>query len=234
MSTCKKCGAEIVWKKRPDSTYFPPQNPDGSPHDCENKAKQAGSIIGRLESYATGSASFTLKGGIAKTYALTNNMLRDWQTAGFLMPADNHPEVWLGFTKDDKSFILSYHTESRPLWAAELSDPTNGEIKKPEFKKASELPKQDTPCTSPEGSPETEPEEHVEMGDEDRIRATMASMMPSDRVGCRISLAGMINSVIEIKKTHGVEIDTEKVKREAVALFLWCDGLTTQNIKRGD
>ena len=60
--------------------------------------------------------------------------------------------------------------------------------------------------------------------------------MPSDRVGYRISLAGMVNSVIEMEKMSTdapktyAELEAD-VKKKALALFIWCDGLTTQNIK---
>jgi len=71
-----------------------------------------------------------------------------------------------------------------------------------------------------------------------QIREAMKMIMPSEKVGYRISLAGCVNSVIEMYKIGGYTYKTytemeESVKRDAVALFLWMDGLTTQNIKAG-
>lgn len=34
MSSCKKCGAEIVWEKTQTGKFKPPQNPDGTRHTC--------------------------------------------------------------------------------------------------------------------------------------------------------------------------------------------------------
>jgi hypothetical protein len=105
---------------------------------------------------------------------------------------------------------------------------------KPEFRKASEIPRESPPAAPAAMSQEPAP---AQMSDEELIRKAMETMMPSDRIGCRISLAGMINSVIEMEKRCVDEPKTyaeleADVKRKAIALFLWCDGLTTQNIKR--
>jgi hypothetical protein len=238
MSECKFCHEEIQWGKTADGKPQP-RNADGSPHRCQNKnqspqqpvlsnnANPTEEKIGRLESYCDASATFVLKDGKPHTYAITPDRCRTWKSRGYCVPGEHAAEVWLKVTLDAHKFIQGDTPVAKPDWAATL--PAPGTPPEP-FHKASELPKET--CTSPEGSPAPDPEQ-PSMSDEDRIRAAMTGMMPSDRVGYRISLAGMVNSVIEIQKTHGRPIDTEEVKREAVALFLWCDGLTTQNIKRG-
>lgn len=156
MSTCKKCGAQVIWKKKPDgSGFLPPENPDGARHDCENKAQatQPGGITGRLESYGTGSATLTLKGNVKKTYALPAPVQKAWADASFLLPVSNHPDIWLEFSVDSKNFIQQgWHQVQRPEWAGELSDPSGGEIKKP-AQKAPAQPPTET-CTSPAAAPE--------------------------------------------------------------------------------
>jgi hypothetical protein len=234
MSQCKKCGGDVIWKEKPGGGFFPPENKDGSRHDCENKHGKAAppQIVGRLDFYNSGSATFTVKGGKSKTYAILQSVSKDFELKGFHIPSENHPDVWLGFSVDDKSFILpGYAVVQKPDWASTISDPTNGEIKQPAFTRASELPK-DTPCTSPAASPESPAPVSVE----DKIRAAMAALPPSERVGYRISLAGMVNSVIEMERMSSdapkdyanIEAD---VKEKALELFLWCDQLTTQNLK---
>ena len=77
---------------------------------------------------------------------------------------------------------------------------------------------------------------------EQTIRSALHDLMQSEKVGCRISLAGAINSVVEMKKMSTdapktyAELEAE-VKRDALRLFIWCDNLTTNNIhvkKEGD
>ena len=224
MSTCKKCGAEVVWNRKPDGSFAPPQNPDGSRHNCGGDGKPtAGAIIGLLTGYNSGSATVRIKGGASKTYALHGETFKARQTAGY------GPDQWIEFAVDKNGFIQpGARNIAAPEWASELKDPTGGEIKTPAPKTQAEEKPQETPCTSPAAAA---PEAPPALSDEDRIRAAVSRMTPSDRVGCRISLAGMVNSVIEIKKTHGKPIDTEEVKREAVALFLWCDSLTTRAVQ---
>jgi hypothetical protein len=157
MSKCKTCGATVIWKKKPDGTFAPPENPDGSRHVCEHKTQgsQPGAIIGRLNIYGTGSATFTLKGNLKKTYALPAPIQKAWADASFLLPASNHPDIWIEFSVDSKSFIQQgWRTVQRPDWAAQLADPTQGEIKKPESKPAMVKPQ-----------PETTPAAHAEPRD---------------------------------------------------------------------
>ncbi|DBA34955.1 TPA_asm: hypothetical protein vir524_00053 [Caudoviricetes sp. vir524] len=159
MSKCKKCGADVIWEKKPTGGFFPPKNPDGSRHDCEGKQQAVpGGTVGKLTGYTSGSATFTVKGGGTKTYAILGSIANEFTSKGFLLPPENHPDVWLSFHLDDKKFILpGYQVIQRPEWASEISDPTNGEIKTPDgktvppFTRASELPKET--CTSPETAP---------------------------------------------------------------------------------
>lgn len=74
---------------------------------------------------------------------------------------------------------------------------------------------------------------------EERIREAMKMIVPSERVGYRISLAGCVNSVIEMRKIMGGTISDypafqDGIKKEAIELFLWMDFLTTQNIKENE
>ena len=71
---------------------------------------------------------------------------------------------------------------------------------------------------------------------EDRVRAICAKMMASDKVGMRISLAGAVNSIIDMKKISNdtpveYEKHREQIKSEALDLMIWMDSLTTQNFK---
>lgn len=92
-----------------------------------------------------------------------------------------------------------------------------------------EMPKET--CTSPQAESPA-----AELSDEDRVRAAIMCLNPSDRVGSRISLAGMVNSVIEMERISKdrpedyADIESE-VKRKAVAMFLWCDSLTTRTVQ---
>lgn len=65
---------------------------------------------------------------------------------------------------------------------------------------------------------------------EDRIRAVMLKLNPSDRVGMRISLAGAVNSILDLHKLRGDVVTMDEVKAESVELFLWMDSLTTNNL----
>jgi hypothetical protein len=147
MSKCKKCGETVVWREKPNGGFFPPENPDGSRHDCENKSagKPGGdSIVGRLDSYTSGSATFAVQDGSLKTYAITPGMAQEWRQAGFLQPPEIHADVWLEFTKDKAAFIQpGWKTVQKPAWAAQLSDPTQQKPAQP-----AAAPPQET-CTSP-------------------------------------------------------------------------------------
>lgn len=152
MSECKYCHAGIEWAKVEGRNI--PKNPDGSPHRCKTAEPKAltGATVGKLSDYNPGSATFVVRGGKQKTFALMPSIAKDFESKGFNLPPDNHPDVWLGFAVDDNHLILpGYQQVQRPEWAAEISDPTGGEIKKPEFVRASELPREEKKdCTSSE------------------------------------------------------------------------------------
>jgi len=152
MSACKYCGEEIDWRK--DGAKNTPVNLDGSLHKptCKGSSnsapvRPAGAIVGLLTGYNSGSATFRVKGGATKTYALHNETFKAWQTAGY------GPDHWIEFTVDAQGFIQSgARNVQMPDWGPDLKDPTGGEIKTPEPKKSAELPKE-TPCTSPQAAP---------------------------------------------------------------------------------
>lgn len=167
MSTCKKCGATIVWPPKPggpSAGFFPPQNPDGTPHKCEDQKPGPGAITGKLDSFTEGSATFIVKGGSRKTYAITPAVAREWKGAGFLMPPEVHADIWLEFEIDSKSFIKpGYRRVEKPDWgnttppatpafrngtdilkegSAQQQQPSKGNA-------AEKQPLKETPCTSP-------------------------------------------------------------------------------------
>ena len=231
---------------------FVAKNSDGSPHRCKDgkmiptqaPVSAAPRMIGRLEKYDQCSATLTLRGGKKTVYAIILDRYRDFQKGALLLPAENHPDAWLDFAADKQGFILpGWKVIQPPEWAKELSDPTGGEVKTPPAK----APAQETAVNAPGAvaptNPPTEPEkpagtapEPAPEDPEQMIQRAIAALMPSDRVGYRISLAGMVNSVIEMKKMSTdapktyAELEAE-VKRDAVQLFLWCDWLTTNNIE---
>jgi len=219
------CGQKIIMQQTPEG--WRALNPDFTPHKC-NGGQPAGqkpdTITGLLTGFNSGSATFRVKGGATKTYALRGETFRRWESEQYA------PDTWLEFVIDKDHYITQDRKTNAPEWGAELKDPTGGEIKQP-FQKASELPRE-TPCTSPAASPAGEkPAASIE----DQVRAIAATLPPSDRVGCRISLAGMVNSVIEMEKLTdhkwgGRDLENF-VKDKALEMFLWCDGLTTQNFK---
>ncbi len=216
--------------------------------------------IARLDNYGQGSATFTLRGGKKQVYALTPDRYTEFRKGALLMPAENHPDAWLDFAVDKQGFVLAgWKVIQAPEWAKELSDPTAGAVKNP-FKTGKEIlqenldqkraqdaapqgppadaPGRETPTNpplepgTPAGTAPAAPQEDLER----MIQRVIGAMMPSDRVGYRISLAGMVNSVIELKKMSTdapktyAELEAE-VKRDAVRLFLWCDRLTTHNLE---
>ena len=155
---CTGCKKMITMRKTAEG--WRPFNPDNSPHKCGNDAKkgsQPGAITGKLESYGTGSATFTLKGGVKKTYALPAPIQKEWANASFLLPASNHPDIWLESSVDTKNFILpGSRVVQRPDWAAQLNDPTGGEIKKPDLKPTQEPQPAQAPVKRDEWAEERE------------------------------------------------------------------------------
>lgn len=217
------CGKPIKWTKR--GTRNIPLNMDGTDHHCSpSNAAKSDCIIGRMESYAGNSATFTVKGGAQKTYAITPGVLSAWKDAGFAKG------TWLSFEKDAQGFIQQgkYKQVEVPEWAGELEAAQQPVTKPPAQEKPPET------RTSPVVPPAAIT--HPPQSPEDCIRTAMSRIMPPERVGYRISLAGMVSSVIEMEKISTdapktyAELEAD-VKKKALELFLWCDRMTMQTIK---
>jgi hypothetical protein len=157
MAECKFCHGGIDWRKVDGKNV--PYNFDGTPHKCKkesaaaaNGSEHADTIVGRLEAYNPGSATFTVRDGIQKTYAITVGIAQEWKNAGFLQPPENHPDIWMEFTRDKASFIKpGWKTVQKPAWASELSDPTSKKVTQVQKSAQSvATPPQET-RTSPEG-----------------------------------------------------------------------------------
>jgi hypothetical protein len=73
VSKCKKCGEEVVWKEKPGGGFFPPENKDGSRHDCEKKTAlqqpKEDARVGIYGGIVRGQISLTLKSGIMMSQA---------------------------------------------------------------------------------------------------------------------------------------------------------------------
>jgi hypothetical protein len=142
MTECKFCKTPITWTKRGDKSV--PLNIDGTDHRCKDgkivsSGEKLPTHIGKLIMYAGNQAMLLLKDGKEHSYAITSEVLKDWQGCGFLLPAENHPDVWLEFSVDQKGFIRpGAKVVLCPEWAKTLTDPTNGEIKSP-FKSGKEI-----------------------------------------------------------------------------------------------
>jgi len=249
---CNRCGTPINVK--PVGDKWVATNEDGTPHRCKDGVNipavgKVPALVGRLDSYTPFSVTFTMKTGKV-TYAQSRERAAEMDKAAFMMPKDNHPDVWLSFSVDKQGFLLpGYKQIPAPDWATTTTTtkPTtnpgkqilqdNLDAKLAETKKADaalNTINAEESAKSAETAPQTPTEPMQEVSDEDRVKAVV--LMPSDKVGMRISLAGMVNSVIALKtistdapKTYQ-ELEAE-VKRDAVRLFIWCDQMTTKNIK---
>jgi len=164
---CSECKAAITMRKT--VAGWRPFNSDNTPHKCGTGGKGGvppGGFVARLEDYTQGSAEFTVEGGKKKTYAITVPMQKEWASKEFLMPALNHPDVWLRIAIDSKNFIQTYQPDSKPAWAGNLSDPTGGTVTPvttPHEQQPTTPPKQDTRT-----SPVTEPEPEKDVWGEER------------------------------------------------------------------
>jgi hypothetical protein len=104
MSKCKKCGDEVVWKEKPGGGFFPPENKDGSRHDCEKKAApqqpKEDSRIGIYGGIVRGQISLTLRSGIMMSQVTPDLLkcLTDPNTA-----VKNGMKVKFIFGKDGKA-----------------------------------------------------------------------------------------------------------------------------------
>jgi hypothetical protein len=152
LKPCNRCGKDIGFRKEPDGRTVP-LNPDGTVHRCKSSAATNGhtdTITGRLMAYNSGSATFLVKDGSQKTYAIVPSLQKEWQAVGF----SRDPEVWLEFNLDKNKFVQGSKQVPKPAWAADLTAQppiTAGQASKPPQKPA-ELPKE-TSCTSPQAVP---------------------------------------------------------------------------------
>ena len=142
MPECNRCHTPITWTKRAGRSV--PLNIDGTDHHCKDgvnipSTEKPPTQIGKLIMYAGNQAMLLLKDGKEHSYAITSEVLKDWQGCGFLLPAENHPDVWLDFSVDPKGFIRpGANVVLCPDWSKSLTDPTNGKIKTP-FKSGKEI-----------------------------------------------------------------------------------------------
>ena len=176
MTECKYCQTPITWANlKGRSTPF---NIDGTPHRCKGGKPlgQKDTLTGRLDSYTIGSATFTIKGGQQKTYALNTPMQKSFEKDRFLIPADNHPEIWLEFSKDDHGFILpGYRQAQRPEWGSDLNAPPAEQIPKPPLQKTTELPKE-----TPGATHQADTQEDTWMQERDAFKT---ALIGTDREG---------------------------------------------------
>jgi hypothetical protein len=87
MSKCLKCGEEVLWKEKPGGGFFPPENRDGSRHDCEKRgsAKPAAppqqqkedSMIGTYRGLGKGRISILRRDKRILSSAATTSLLND-------------------------------------------------------------------------------------------------------------------------------------------------------------
>jgi len=264
---CKFCQTPIEWRNEGGRNVpynldgSPHKCKDGKLIPTAAPAASIPRKTARLDNYGQGSATFMFREGKKMVYALTPDRYREFQNGALLIPADNHPDAWLDFAVDKQGFVLpGWKVIQAPEWAKELSDPTKGEVKNPfktgkeilqenlDQKRAQEAAPQDQPTEAPGHETTTNPPQEPgtpagtapaapQEDPEQMIQRVIGAMMPSDRVGYRMALNGMVNSVIELKKMSTdapktyAELEAE-VKRDAVRLFLWCDRLTTNNLEK--
>jgi hypothetical protein len=240
---CDTCGQKIGFSKKDGRTI--PVNADGSPHHCQPKptAPKEDARTGIYGGVSRDNIKLTVKSGGILMSEATADLLKCLTAPDAAIKPGMRIKVIFG--KDGKA----ERVEACPDQPALVSDsdtytPVGTKNPAPVTTEQAPAPHQDT-CTPLEAAPSPSMEDLDGLCDafrqikqEDQVRAAMSGLMPSDCVGYRISLAGMVNSVIEMKKISTdapktyAELEAE-VKRDAVALFLWCDSLTTQKLGKG-
>jgi len=155
---CNKCGEIILMQNA--GGIWKALNKDFTPHKCGGQEKKdPGAIIGLLTGYNSGSATFRVRGGATKTFALNGSTFTAWQTAGY------GPDQWIEFSVDAKGFIQpGARNVQQPDWGDALKDPTGGEIKTPNTHNpapcTTEQPKE-TSCTSPQAAQPAAPPANI-------------------------------------------------------------------------
>jgi hypothetical protein len=157
MAECKFCHGGIEWRKVGGKSV--PYNLDGTPHRCKSQASgtaPAGAPVpctARLDAFTAGSATFRVKSGKSKTYAILRSTAQEWAAAGY------KPGTWLEFTLDAKNFVQNPKQVPEPAWAKdleaqqEIAAPGQPDHKQPP---AAAAPPQET-RTSPEGPAASRP-----------------------------------------------------------------------------
>jgi hypothetical protein len=208
-----------------------PFNVDGTPH--VHMKTPAGAIIGQIERYEGN--NIHIKGRQKPLFITSDHLsaaMTNFPSGTVITLQPKEKEIgtveWIRLpTKDE---LTKYQN------AAADEKGQSGFVKNPAPIQTSSVTGQNEALH--EGS---QPDQMIIPSPEDRIRTAMKMIVPSERVGYRISLAGCVNSVIEMRKMTGAELPLseyitypmfkESIKKEAIELFLWMDGLTTQNIK---
>ena len=114
---CNTCGKDIGFRKEGDKTL--PINPDGTPHRCRTQAGATTPAApvpctARLDAYTSGSATFRVKSGRSKTYAILGSMAAEWKAAGWKQG------TWLEFTLDARNFVQGPKEVPEPAWGKDL------------------------------------------------------------------------------------------------------------------
>lgn len=117
MAECKYCHGGIEWRKVEGKSV--PYNLDGTPHRCKSQGSPTTPAAptpctGRLDAFTAGSATFRVKSGKSKTYAIPGTMANEWKAAGY------KPGVWLEFTLSASNFVQNPKQVPEPTWAKDL------------------------------------------------------------------------------------------------------------------
>jgi len=148
MAECKFCHGGIEWRKVGEKSV--PYNLDGTPHRCKSQAAGAApagapvSCTARLDAFSGGSATFRVKSGKSKTYAILGSMANEWKAAGY------KAGTWLEFTLDAKNFVQNPRQVPEPAWAKDLEAQQEIAPAQPAQKPASAAATQQETRTSPE------------------------------------------------------------------------------------
>ena len=168
---CNRCGKDIGFRKEGDKTVA--INPDGSPHRCKTEA--AGNpaaptvCTARLDAFTSGSATFRVKSGRSKTYAILGSMATEWKTAGWKQG------TWLEFTLDARNFVQGPKEVPEPAWGKDLEAQQEIDPAQPAQKPAAAAAPQQETRTSPE-SPAARPGARDVFTSKDRLIVTQCLM----------------------------------------------------------
>ena len=183
---CNRCGKDIGFRKEGDKTVA--INPDGSPHRC--KAESAGNpaapivCTARLDAFTSGSATFRVKSGRSKTYAILGSMATEWKTAGWKQG------TWLEFTLDARNFVQGPKEVPEPAWGKDLEAQQEIAPAQPAQKPAA--------AAGPQQETRTQPQ--------DNSPAYDASKIDKITIGGTINLLNYENVRIEVTGTDPEEI----------------------------